>query len=254
MTDPLFSVAGQVVLVTGGSRGLGRAMCLGLARRGARVVIASRKIDACEELAATIRESGGDAFAVACHVGQWESLDRVIAEVAERWGRLDGLINNAGMSPLAPSLLETSETLFDKVIGVNLKGPTRLTALAADTMKTTGGGSIINISSLASVRPMPMTAVYAAAKAGLNVLTKTAALEYAAAGVRVNGIVCGTFDTDAASGFVRNADLLPEVVRPIALGRVGRPNEIVGAAVYLLSDASTYTTGSLMTIDGGVSG
>ena len=254
MTDPLFSVADSVVLVTGGSRGLGRAMCLGLAERGARVVIASRKLDACEELAAQIRRNGDNAFAAACHVGHWESLDRVVANAAERWGRLDGLINNAGMSPLAPSLLETSETLFDKVVGVNLKGPTRLTALAADAMKATGGGSVVNISSLASVKPIPTTTVYSAAKAGLNALTKAAALEYASAGVRVNGIICGTFDTDAAAGFVRNADLLPEIVRPIALGRVGRPEEILGAVVYLLSDASTYTTGSLITIDGGVSG
>jgi NAD(P)-dependent dehydrogenase (short-subunit alcohol dehydrogenase family) len=253
MTDPLFSVAGQVILVTGGSRGLGRAMCLGLAQRGARVVIASRNVDACEELALQIRRDGGDAFAVLCHVGNWETLDRVIAESAWLWGRLDGLINNAGMSPLAPSLLETSEKLFDKVIGVNLKGPTRLTTLAAETMKATGGGSIVNISSLASVKPISAAPVYSAAKAGLNALTKAAAAEYAGAGIRVNGIICGTFDTDAAAGFVRNADLLPEVVRPIALGRVGRPDEIVGASVYLMSDASSYTTGSLMTIDGGVS-
>jgi NAD(P)-dependent dehydrogenase (short-subunit alcohol dehydrogenase family) len=143
--------------------------------------------------------------------------------------------------------------LFDKVIGVNLKGPTRLTALAAEAMKATGGGSIVNISSLASVKPISTAPVYSAAKAGLNALTKAAALEYAGAGVRVNGIICGTFDTDAAAGFVRNADLLPEVVRTIAMGRVGRPDEIVGAAIYLLSGAASYTTGSLMTIDGGVS-
>jgi NAD(P)-dependent dehydrogenase (short-subunit alcohol dehydrogenase family) len=194
MTDPLFSVADRVVLVTGGSRGLGRAMCRGLAERGARVVIASRKHDACEELAAQIRGSGGDALGLACHVGDWESLDRVVADATGRWGRLDGLINNAGMSPLAPSLLETSETLFDKVIGVNLKGPTRLTALAAEAMKATGGGSIINISSLASVKPISTAPVYSAAKAGLNALTRAAALEYAGAGIRVNGIICGTFD------------------------------------------------------------
>jgi NAD(P)-dependent dehydrogenase (short-subunit alcohol dehydrogenase family) len=254
MTDPLFSVAEKVVLVTGGSRGLGRAMCLALAERGARVVIASRKLDACEELAEQIRGSGGEAFAVSCHVGNWESLEQVVTAATARWGRLDGLINNAGMSPLAPSLLQTSETLFDKVIGVNLKGPTRLTALAAEAMKATSGGSIINISSLASVKPIPTTTVYSAAKAGLNALTKAAALEFAGAGIRVNGIICGTFDTDASAGFVRNADLLPEIVKTIGMGRVGRPDEIVGAAVYLLSEAASYTTGSLMTIDGGVSG
>jgi NAD(P)-dependent dehydrogenase (short-subunit alcohol dehydrogenase family) len=228
-----------VVLVTGGSRGLVAAISTGLARRGARVVVASRKLAACEELAAAIVEAGGQAHPIACHVGDWESLDSVVDAAASHWGRLDGLVNNAGMSPLAPSLLETSETLFDKVIGVNLKGPTRLTALAARAMAECGGGSIVNISSLASIKPTPIAAVYSAAKAGLNALTKASAIEYAGAGVRVNGIICGTFDTDAASGFVRNPDLLPDVVRPIALGRVGRPDEILGTAVYLLSDASS---------------
>jgi NAD(P)-dependent dehydrogenase (short-subunit alcohol dehydrogenase family) len=251
MTDPLFDVADRVVLVTGGSRGLGAAMSTGLARRGARVVVASRKSAACEELAAAIAEEGGQAHPIACHVGDWESLDSVVDAAASHWGRLDGLVNNAGISPVAPSLYESSETLFDKVIGVNFKGPTRLTALAARAMAESGGGSIVNISSLASVKPTPIAAVYSAAKAGLNALTKASAVEYAGAGVRVNGIICGTFDTDATSGFVRNPDLLPDVVAPIPLGRVGQPDEIVGTAIYLISDASSYTTGSLISVDGG---
>lgn len=249
MTDPLFSVAGRVVLVTGGSRGLGAAICRALAERGVKVVVASRKFDACAQLAARIVERGGQAHPLACHVGHWESLDAIVDEAANRWGRLDGLVNNAGMSPLTPSLLDTSEALFDKVVGVNLKGPTRLTALAATAMKSAGGGSIVNISSVASVRPTPVAPVYAAAKAGLNALTKAAAREYASAGIRVNGIICGTFDTDAASGFVHD----PDIVRAIPLGRVGGPEETVGAVLYLLSDASSYTTGSVMTVDGGVS-
>ena len=250
MNDSLFDVTDRVVLVTGGSRGLGAAMSVALAQRNARVVIASRKLEACQELATRITDGGGQAHALACHVGQWDSLDGVVEAAVKRWGRLDALVNNAGMSPLAPSLLDTSETLFDKVIGVNLKGPTRLTALAAAAMGRTGGGSIINISSVASVRPTPVTTVYAAAKAGLNALTRATAREFASAGVRVNGIVCGTFDTDAAAGLVNN----PEILRSIALGRVGRPDEVVGAVIYLLSDASSYTTGSVMTIDGGVAG
>jgi NAD(P)-dependent dehydrogenase (short-subunit alcohol dehydrogenase family) len=255
MTDPLFDLEDRVVLITGGSRGLGRSMSIGLARRGARVVIASRKLDACQELAAEIRQTGGQAHPLVCHVGQWETLDGVIDSAASVWGRLDGLVNNAGISPLAPSLLETSETLFDKVVGVNLKGPTRLTALAARAMSLNqGGGSIVNISSLASVKPTPITTVYAAAKAGLNALTAATAIEYAPIGVRVNAIICGTFETDITSGLVGNPDLLPEILRPIALGRIGQPDEIVGAAVYLLSSASSYTTGSVMTVDGGVSG
>jgi NAD(P)-dependent dehydrogenase (short-subunit alcohol dehydrogenase family) len=254
MTDPLFDLTDRVVLITGGSRGLGAAMSVGLAQRGAKVIIASRKLDSCEELATEINSKRGQAHPLQCHVGDWESLDAVVEQATAHWGRLDGLVNNAGMSPLAPSLLDTSETLFDKVIGVNLKGPTRLTALAAKAMADTGGGSIVNISSLASVKQTPVAPIYGAAKAGLNALTKATALEYAKAGIRVNCIICGTFDTDAASGFVRNPDTLPDVVKPIALGRVGRPDEIVGAVVYLLSDASSYTTGSLMTIDGGVTG
>jgi len=252
LTDELFDVADRVVLVTGGSRGLGAAISVGLAQRGARVVVASRKLAACEALAAGISQAGGQAYPLACHVGDWESLDGIVDAATARWGRLDGLVNNAGMSPLSPSLLDTSEVLFDKVVGVNLKGPTRLTALAATAMARTGGGSIVNISSLASVKPTPIATVYAAAKAGLNALTAASALEYAAVGVRVNGIVCGTFDTDAASGFVHNPDLLAGLVSRIALRRVGRPDEILGAVVYLLSAASSYTTGSLMTVDGGV--
>jgi NAD(P)-dependent dehydrogenase (short-subunit alcohol dehydrogenase family) len=252
--DPLFDVTDRVVLVTGGSRGLGAAMCVGLAERGARVIVASRKLSACEELVESITAAGGQAYPLACHVGDWETLDGVVDAAATHWGRLDGLVNNAGMSPLAPSLVDTSETLFDKVVGVNLKGPTRLTALAATAMAKTGGGSIVNVSSLAAIKPTPVAPVYGAAKAGLNALTKATAIEYAGVGVRVNCIICGTFDTDAASGFVRDPALLPDIVRPIALRRVGRPDEMVGAVVYLLSDASSYTTGSLMTIDGGVSG
>lgn len=252
MADPLFSVEGKHVLVTGGSRGLGRAMSVGLAERGARVIIASRKLESCQALAAEIHSRGGQAHALACHVGDWMSLDQVVDAAVSRWGRLDGLVNNAGMSPVAPSLLETSETLFDKVVAVNLKGPTRLTALAATAMAAAGGGAIVNISSLASVKPTPFTTVYAAAKAGLNALTAASALEYADARVRVNGIICGVFDTDGAAGFVRNPELAPEIVRPIALKRVGRPDEIVGAAIYLLSEASSYVTGSLIRVDGGI--
>lgn len=253
MPDPQFDVSAKVVMVTGGSRGLGKAMVTEFARRGAKVVIASRKMDECEKVADAIREEGGDALALACHVGQWDNLENVVQQVVAHYGRIDVLVNNAGMSPIAPSLLETSEALFDKIIDVNLKGPTRLTALVASQMAAQGdGGSVINISSIASFKPTPVTTVYSAAKAGLNALTAASAQEYAAAGVRINCIVCGTFDTDAAAGFVRNEDTLPYVLEPIALQRVGEPSEVVGAVLYFASRASSYTTGSCITIDGGV--
>ncbi|NQX87282.1 MAG: glucose 1-dehydrogenase [Halioglobus sp.] len=251
MTD-MFDVAGKVVMVTGGSRGLGKAMSLGFGRNGAKVVIASRKREECEKVAKIIQNLGGDAMAVACHVGQWDGLETVVQRVIEQCGSIDVLVNNAGMSPLAPSLLETSEALFDKIIDVNLKGPMRLTALVANRMGESGGGSIINISSLASYRPSPMTTVYSAAKAGLNALTVATAQEFAPVGVRVNCIVCGTFDTDAASAMLANDDIRPYIVEPVALKRVGEPDEVVGAALYFASGASSYTTGTCMTIDGGV--
>jgi len=252
--DTLFDVSGKVVMITGGSRGLGRAMSLAFAERGAKVVIASRKIESCEALAAEIRASGGDAFALACHVGDWNALAPALDAAIAHYGRIDVLINNAGMSPVLNSLLEATEELFDKVIDVNLKGPTRLTALAATKMGATGGGSIINISSLASLKPTPLTTIYAAAKAGLNALTRASAQEYGAINVRVNCIVCGTFETDATAGFTRNPQAVAAISRNLAIKRVGQPDEVVGAALYFASSASTYTTGTLINIDGGVPG
>ena len=187
------------------------------------MVIASRKLAACEALAARIAECGGQAHPLAAMSVDWESLAAVVDAAASRWGRLDGLVNNAGMSPLAPSLLETSETLFDKVIGVNLKGPTRLTALAATAMARTGGGSILNISSLASVS-RPRHHGLRRRQGWPERVDHSYRIEYAGSGVRVNGIICGTFDTDAASGFVRNPALLPESWTDRA-GPRGRPDE-----------------------------
>lgn len=250
--NDIFEVADKVVLITGGSRGLGKAMALEFAGRGAKLAIASRKIDECQKVAEQINQSGGEALAVQCHVGNWDVLEAVVDQVVEHYGRLDVLVNNAGMSPVAPSLLETSEALFDKIIDVNLKGPTRLTALAATKMAETGGGSIINISSLASYRPTPLTTVYSAAKAGLNALTAASAQEYAPHNVRINCIVCGTFDTDAAAGMISNPEFLQHIIDPVALKRVGRPEEVVGAVLYFSSQASSYTTGTCITIDGGV--
>jgi NAD(P)-dependent dehydrogenase (short-subunit alcohol dehydrogenase family) len=251
MSD-LFDVSDKVVMITGGSRGLGRAMSLEFARRGAKVVVASRKLEQCEAVAQEIRALGAEALPIACHVGHWDSLERVTDAVVEHFGRLDVLVNNAGMSPLAPSLLETSEALFDKIVDINLKGPLRLTALAATKMAATGGGAVINISSLASYRPSPMTTVYSAAKAGLNALTAASAQEYAPVGVRVNCVVCGTFDTDAAAGMINNPDILPHIIEPVALKRIGRPEEVVGAVLYFASEASSFTTGTCLTVDGGV--
>src|SRR6266849_10802873 len=170
-TAPTYDFAGKVVTITGGSRGLGHAMAIAFARAGASVAIASRKIEACESTVQEIRALGADGSAHGIHVGLWGDCERLADEVYARWGRCDVLINNAGMSPLYPSLAEHSEELFDKVVGVNLKGPFRLSALFGSRMAAGDGGAIINISSTAAIRPDPETAPYAAAKAGLNILT-----------------------------------------------------------------------------------
>lgn len=240
---------GRVAVVTGGSRGLGREISLAYADAGADVVVVSRKLDACEALAAEISgRTGRRTLPLAIHMGDWDAQERLLDRVIAEFGRLDILVNNAGMSPVYDSLDTVSEALFDKVIDVNLKGPFRLTVLAGTRMAGAGGGSILNISSVASVRPTPADLPYGAAKAGLNVLTQGFARAFGP-NVRVNAIVCGPFLTDIARSW--DMDVVAEKMRAYPLQRAGDPREIVGAAVYFASDASSYTTGALLTVDGG---
>jgi NAD(P)-dependent dehydrogenase (short-subunit alcohol dehydrogenase family) len=250
-TDPtqLFDLSGRVAVVTGGSRGLGREMVLAFARQGADVVIASRKRDACEALAAEVRqETGRAALAVATHVARWEDCDALFEAVRERFGRAHILVNNAGMSPLYPSLPEVSHELWEKVIGVNLMGPFRLSSLFGTDMAAGEGGSIINVSSIAAERPSPGEVPYGAAKAGLHNLTFSMARAFAPK-VRVNCIMPGAFMTDISKAW--SPQMVEGLSRMVPLGRGGDPQEIVGAALYLASDASSYTTGAILKVDGG---
>jgi NAD(P)-dependent dehydrogenase (short-subunit alcohol dehydrogenase family) len=244
------ALAGKVAVVTGGSRGMGREMVEAFAAAGATVVIASRKLEACEELAGSIRaEFGATALPVACNVSSWSDCDALIDTVYREFGRVDVLVNNAGLSPLYPSENSVTEALFDKVIGVNLKGPFRLAAEIGTRMAEAGGGSIINVSSAAAIRPHPGELPYAAAKAGLNCLPEGLAKAFGPA-VRVNCIMAGPFRTDISKAWT------PEVVasleRQSALSRVGEPSEIVGAAMYFATDASSFTTGAVLRVDGGL--
>lgn len=244
----LFDLTGKVALVTGGSRGLGREMALAFARAGADIVIASRKLDACLETAAEVESLGRQALAHACHVGAWDELGGLVDAAYARFGKVDVLVNNAGMSPLYPSLDQVSEALWDKVLAVNLKGPFRLSALVGSRMQQAGGGSILNISSIAAERPTPTETPYAAAKAGLNAITVAFAQAYGPR-VRVNAIQAGPFLTDISKAWP------PQVQEYLAssgaLARAGRPDEIIGAALYLASDASSFTTGAVLRVDGG---
>lgn len=249
MSIPTLDASGKVVIVTGGSKGLGRAMALGFAEAGADVVVASRKLESCEAVADEVRAMGRRALAVSCHVGNWDQCATLVDASVAELGRIDVLVNNAGIAPVPPSLIDVSADLFDKTIAVNLKGPLRLMALAAVHMAA--GGSIINISSKASLHPTPFTVVYAAAKAGLNAVTKAAAKEFGPRGIRVNAIVCGTFHTDSLHASVPTKELQAQMASSVGLGRIASADEIVGTALYLASDASSYLTGELIVLDGG---
>ena len=247
--DQLFDFTDKVVLVTGGSRGLGRAMVLAFAERGADAVITSRKQDNCERVAEEVRAMGRQALPHACHVGHWEEVDALVDAAYERFGKVDVLVNNAGMSPLYPDLSAVTEELFDKVVGVNLKGPYRLSALIGERMAAGDGGAIINVSSNAAVQPTPTSEPYGACKAGINSLTLSLAHAFGPR-VRVNCIQPGPFLTDISKAWDMDA-FNKRAKTSIALQRGGEADEVVGAALYLAGPTGSYTTGAVIAIDGG---
>ena len=242
-------LAGKVALVTGGSRGLGRQMVLAFADAGADVVVASRKFQSCKEVATEVEAKGRRALPVACHVGHWDELDGLVEQAYDVFGHVDVLVNNAGMSPLYPDLPSVTEELWDKVLGVNLKGPFRLTALVGTRMAQGRGGSIINISSSGSIRAAPHMLPYDAAKSGLNTLTEGFAKAFGPT-VRVNCIMAGPFLTDISKAW--DPAVLERGMPHAALRRAGQPEEIVGAALFFATDASSFSTGAILRVDGGL--
>jgi NAD(P)-dependent dehydrogenase (short-subunit alcohol dehydrogenase family) len=249
--DGLFDLTGQVILITGGSRGLGREMAFATARCGADVVIASRNMENCESTAKEIEaETGRAAMPYQVHVGRWDQLDGLVDAAYERFGKVTTLINNAGMSPLYDKLTNVTEKLFDTVVNLNLKGPFRLSALVGERMVAAGRGSIINVSSTGSLRPNGGIIPYAAAKAGLNAMTEGLAQAFGPT-VRVNTLMAGPFLTDVSKAWGLENDNTNRFSH-LSLQRAGSPPEIVGAALFLASDASSFTTGSIVRADGGI--
>ncbi len=246
MTDPLFDLSGKIALVTGGSRGLGYQMVKAFAERGADCVIASRKLDNCEAVAEEVRSIGRRALAVQVHAARWDSIDALIDTVYAEFGRIDILVNNAGMSPAMPSH-DVSESLFDSVLGLNFKGPFRLASQVAKRMADGDGGVIINVTSSGSLMPLPGVVPYGSAKAALNAMSRSLAAEYGPK-VRVNTLSPGPFLTDIADAWTPESR---EHV-PSAIGRPGQPEEIVTAALFLASPASSFTTGAIVRVDGGL--
>ncbi|MBH80097.1 MAG: short-chain dehydrogenase [Gammaproteobacteria bacterium] len=244
-----FDLSGKVAIVTGGSRGLGLEMCKAFAACGANVVIASRKAEPCEEAARAITEvTGIECVGVAFHAGNWSDADRLVDFAYDKFGHVDVLVNNAGMSPLYESLTSVTEELYDKVMQVNLRGPFRLASLVGERMAAGNGGSIINVSSTAAVQPTPNELPYATAKAGLNALTLGLARAFGPK-VRANCIMPGPFLTDISKAW--DMEAFNERAQLMPLQRGGEPDEVVGAALYFASDASSFTTGAVLKIDGG---
>lgn len=242
----LFDLSGKVALITGGSRGLGRQMALAFADAGADVIVASRKIEACEEVADEIRAKGRRAAALTVHAGRWDDVNALIEKAYAAFGRIDILVANAGMSPSVPAH-EVTEALFDSVMNLNFKGPFRLCAEVAHRMNQGEGGVIIATSSSGALVPAPNTIPYGGAKAALNAMTVSLAHGYGPK-VRVNAISAGPFLTDISKAW-------PEEMRETsdnALQRPGRPEEIVGTALWLASEASSFVSGAIIRCDGGM--
>lgn len=240
----------KVAVVTGGSRGIGRALVEGFAAAGAHVVIASRKLDICEAVAAEVSEKHGvRALAVGYHAGEWNDSDRLAQAVHDEFGRCDVLVNNAGLSPRYTDLPSIDEAYYDKVSSVNLKGPFRLSVLLAEQMKAGAGGSIINVSTIGSQRPGKDEIVYAAAKAGLNALTIGLAEAYGPT-VRVNALLPGPVETEMASHWTE--DIRQRAITGMPLDRLGQPEDFVGPALWLSTSASSFITGTLIRVDGGL--
>ena len=249
MTNPSFDLTGKVAVVTGGSRGIGRAIVQGYAEAGADVVIASRKLDACELAAKEVEQSTGRrALAVACHVAHWDQCDALVERTYAEFGRCDILVNNAGMSPLYDKLTDITEDYYDKVHAVNLKGPFRLAVQFGSRMAEGDGGSIINVGTIGSLRPGSKEIVYACAKAGLNALTIAIADGFGPK-VRSNALLPGAILTDIAEAWTPEQRAAAGANAP--LKRPGYAADFVGPAIWLASEASAYITGDIIRVDGG---
>jgi NAD(P)-dependent dehydrogenase (short-subunit alcohol dehydrogenase family) len=252
MTQPDFSLNGKVALITGGSRGIGKATALGFARAGADIAIASRKLPDLELVAAEIRGLGRKALPVAAHVGRLEEITSLINTVCKEFGKIDILVNNAGTSPAASPMLDIEERLWDSIMNLNLKGLIFLSQGVARIMKEHNGGRIINVASMDAFRHEPNIGVYSISKAAVIMATKIMAEEWAEYNVRVNAIAPGHIHTRLGDSIF---EAMPEYKKVfldrVPMRRIGDPDEIVGAMIYLASDASSYVTGTTVVVDGG---
>ena len=247
----LFDLNGKVAFVSGASRGIGEAIAKLLAQQGAHVIVSSRKLDGCQAVAEAINAAGGKATAIACHIGELEQIQSVFAQIREQFGRLDILVNNAATNPQFCHILDTDVSAFQKTVDVNIRGYFFMSVEAGKLMREHGGGSIINVASINGVTPGHFQGIYSVTKAAVINMTKAFAKECAPPGIRCNALLPGLTDTKFASALVSNDAIREEALRHIPLHRVANPEEMAGAVLYLASDASSYTTGLSLNVDGG---
>ncbi len=248
-----YRLDGKVALITGGSRGIGRATALGFAEAGANVAIASRKLPDLENVAKEIKNLGRKALPIAAHVGRMEDINNLVSKVTDEFGKIDILVNNAGTSPALASSLEVDERLWDSILNLNLKGLFFLSQAAAKVMKEHGGGKIINVASMDGFKPEPNIGTYAISKAGVIMVTKVMALELAQYNIRVNAIAPGNVHTRLGdSRFLAMPEYEGEMIKRTPLGRIADPDDMVGAMIYLASDASSFVTGECIIVAGGI--
>jgi NAD(P)-dependent dehydrogenase (short-subunit alcohol dehydrogenase family) len=247
-----FNFKGKTALVTGASRGIGASIARALGEHGAQVILASRKIDALKEVERAITAAGGSAVSIACHTGELTQIDALFEEIRKQWGGLDLLVNNAATNPYFGEMLGVDEGAWEKTMSVNLKGYFFVAQKAAIMMKERKGGSIVNVASVNGIRPAPGQGIYSVSKAAVIAMTRAFAKELATHGIRVNALLPGLTDTKFSAVMTSNEALLNAILPSIPMHRIAKPEEMVGAVLYLLSDYASYTTGSLIVADGGM--
>ena len=247
----LFDLSGKIALVTGASRGIGEETAKLLAKHGAHVIVSSRKIEGCQTVVDKIIADGGSAQAIACHIGEMEQIEALFAHIKEQHGKLDILVNNAAANPHFGHILETDLGSFQKVVDVNIRGYFYMSVEGAKLMKASGGGAIVNVASINGVTPGYFQGIYSVSKAAVISMTKAFANECADFNIRVNALLPGATDTKFASVLVNTPEIVEKYNAHAAMKRVAQPEEMAGTVLYLVSDASSYTTGTAINVDGG---
>ena len=252
MATTLFDLTGKIALVTGASRGIGEAIAVLLAEQGAHVIVSSRKLDGCQQVADQITANGGSAEALACHVGSMEQIEEAFAVIKSKYGQLDILVNNAATNPYFGHILDTDLGAYSKTVDVNMRGYFFMSVEAGKLMRDNGGGSIVNTASINALQPGPMQGIYSITKAAVVNMTKAFAKECGGLGIRVNALLPGLTKTQFAGALFSNQDIYQTAISTIPMKRHAEPHEMAGTVLYLVSDASSYTNGECIVVDGGL--